>query len=183
MASEKLIGPPAFDENSCTWREYKKEVLVWQSFTNLPAARQGPALWMTLKGKAKEAVKDMELESIKSDTGIDEMIQKLDEVFRTDDNQAAYLAYRDFETYVRPTEMSMQDFIVKFESLNNEIKKYNMLLPEGVLAYRFLHTANLRDDEVKLCRATISEFKYKDMKAKILSLFGDKVQDNVPSIK
>ena len=115
MASEKSIGPPAFDESTCTWREYKKEVLVWQSFTSLAPSRQGPALWMTLKGKAKEAVKDMELDTIKGDTGIDKMIQKLDTVFKTDDNQAAYLAYKNFESYVRPSDMSMQDFVVKFE--------------------------------------------------------------------
>ena len=50
-----------------------------------------------------------------------------------------------------------------------------MVLPDGVLAYRFLHSANLKEDETKLCRATITEFKYKDMKQKVLSLCGDRV--------
>ena len=42
------------------------------------------------------------------------MIAKLDKLFKTDDNQAAYLAYRDFENLIRPIEMDFEDFIIKF---------------------------------------------------------------------
>ena len=122
MSSEKIIGPPNYDEKIYTWKEYKKEVDVWATLTNLRKPKQGPALWMALKGKAKEAVQEMTLDEIKSDNGFEQMIEKLDAVFKTDDNQAAYMAYRDFETFVRPADMTIQDFIIKFESLNNKIK-------------------------------------------------------------
>jgi hypothetical protein len=135
---------------------------------------------MALKGKAKEAVQEMTLDEIKADDGFEQMIEKLDAVFKTDDNQAAYMAYRDFETFARPADMTIQDFIIKFESLNNKIKKHQMTLPDGVLAYRFLHSANLKDEEMKLCRATIAEFKYKDMQQKVCSLYGDQVDKAVP---
>ena len=52
-----------------------------------------------------------------------------------------------------------------------------MTLPDGVLAYRFLHSANLKEDEMKLCRATIADFTYNDMKQKVLSLHGDRVNN------
>ena len=122
MSSEKIIGPPNYDEKIYTWKEYKKEVDVWATLTNLRKPKQGPALWMALKGKAKEAVQEMTLDEIKSDNGFEQMIEKLDAVFKTDDNQAAYMAYRDFKTFVRPADMTIQDFIIKFESLNNKIK-------------------------------------------------------------
>ena len=48
-----------------------------------------------------------------------------------------------------------------------------MVLPDSVLAYRFLHSASLKEDEVKLCRITIFD---DEMRYKVLSLFGDKVQ-------
>ena len=54
-----------------------------------------------------------------------------------------------------------------------------MKLPEGVLAYRFLHSANLSAEQMILCRATMTEFKYKEMKQKILNLYGDKVQNTI----
>ena len=131
---------------------------------------------MALKGKAKEAVKDMEISEIKKDTGLDDMMAKLDLLFKTDDNQAAYIAYRDFENLLRPPDMSFQDFIIMFESQHSQIKRYKMELPDGVLAYRLLHSANLKEDEIKLCRATITAFTYEEMKRKVLSLFCDKVQ-------
>ena len=56
-ASHALVTPPDFDESKMTWREYKKEIEVWSSLTNLAKEKQVPALWMALKGKAKEAVK------------------------------------------------------------------------------------------------------------------------------
>ena len=101
---------------------------------------------------------------------------KLDLLFKTDDNQAAYIAYRDFENLLRPPDMSFQDFIIMFESQHSQIKRYKMELPDGVLAYRLLHSANLKEDEIKLCRATITAFTYEEMKRKVLSLFCDKVQ-------
>ena len=180
MTSERIIGPPGFDDTKYSWKEYKKEVDVWATLTNLNNSKQGPALWMALKGKAKQAVQDMEIDKIKAEDGLEKMIARLDAVFKTYDNQAAYMAYRDFETFVRPVDMNIQDFIIKFESLNTQIKKHDMVLPDGVLAYRFLHSVNLKDEEMKLCRATIAEFKYKYMQQKVLSLYGDKVKDIAP---
>lgn len=185
MATSNIIVPPNFDESKMTWREYRKEVEVWASLTSLSKEKQGPALWMALKGKAKEAIKEMEIKDIKADSGLEVMMTKLDELFKTDDNQAAYLAYRDFEIFLRPQDMNFQDFVVKFESLNSHIKRHKMDLPDGVLAYRFLHSANLKEEEMKLCRATINEFSYKEMKSKVLNMCGDKVQSTLqePVIK
>ena len=87
--SSLIINPPVFDETKMTWREYKKEIEVWSMLTNLAKQKRGPALWMSLKGKAKEAIKEMDLNEIKAENGLDEMIRRLDEIFKTDDNQAA----------------------------------------------------------------------------------------------
>ena len=106
--SNVILTPPDFDESKTTWREYKKEVEVWSSLTTLGQEKQGPALWMALKGKAKDAVKEMEISDIKKEDGLTVMMKKLDDVFKTDDNQAAYLAYRDFENFIRPSEMSFK---------------------------------------------------------------------------
>ena len=171
--------PPDYDSKKHTWKTYKKEVEVWSSWTKLEDAKKGPALWSTLTGKAKEAVQEMELDEIKAADGLTKILNKLDEVFKTDINQEAYLAYRDFETFSRSSDMSMMDFAVKFEALNLKISKLDMKLPEGVLAYRFLHSANLSDEQMNLCRATMTEFKYKEMKQKILNLYGDKVQNTI----
>jgi len=175
--SSNKLGPGDFDESKYTWKNYKKEVEVWSKFTKLSDDKKGPALWCSLTGKAKEAIQEMEIAEISAADGLQKIIDKLDTLFKIDENQAAYMAYQEFESFVRSPDISLQDFVVRFESLNSKIKAHGMALPEGVLAYRFLHSANLSTEEMNLCRATINEFKYTDMKKKVLSLFGDKAQN------
>ena len=182
--SQKFItGPPDYDESKFTWKNYKMEVDMWSELTKLTPEKKGPALWISLTGKAKEVVQDMAKEDIKAADGLTKMMDQLDKIFKIDDNQAAYISYQEFETFRRPSDMSLQDYVVKFESLNSSIKRHDMNLPDGVLAYRFLHSANLQPDKMNLCRATINEFKYEEMKKKVLSLFGDKVHGLQSKIK
>jgi hypothetical protein len=176
--------PPAYDEEKYSWREYKKELEVWVELTSLPKRKQGPALFITLKGKAKEAISDMEIAELTDEVGFANMIAKLDNLFKKDENQEAYLAYKDFENFRRSQDMKIKDFIIKFESMYSRIKKHAMTLPEGVLAYRLLHSVNLRDEEMRLCRATIEKFEYEDMKKQIMRICGDEViKGNDPVIK
>ena len=42
-----------------------------------------------------------------------------------------------------------------------------MSLPEGVLAYNLLICANLTNDQQQLCRATVSDMTYDEMKKTI----------------
>ena len=86
MSNEKIIGPPNYDEAKFSWKEYKKEVEVWAMLTNLPKKKQGPALWMSLSGKAKEAIQDMDTDEIKADDGLHMTVAKLDSLFEVDDN-------------------------------------------------------------------------------------------------
>ena len=80
-----------------------------------------------------------------------------------------------FEEYKRPTEMPIQDYMIKFDSLHGKIKSLGMELPEGVKAYRLLHSANISDDEVKLCLATMAEFNYSEMRSQIMKICADEI--------
>ena len=52
---------------------WKKE-LVWSDFTDLDANRKGGALFLTLQGKAREAVlSGVDRTKIKSDKGVEEI--------------------------------------------------------------------------------------------------------------
>ena len=54
MASN-FKSSPALNENS-VHEQWKKEIALWQAFTDLSAEKQGPAIFLTLSGKAREAV-------------------------------------------------------------------------------------------------------------------------------
>ena len=84
------------------------------------------------------------------------LIEKLDSLYLEDINQSAYAAYESFEMYRRPKDMNMKEFLNNFERLYNKLKVYQMELPDGVLAYRVLKSANLSEENEKLARATIT---------------------------
>ena len=92
---------------------------MWRSLTSLEENKQGPALNLSLKDKAKEVVKDVDVEKITTDTGFESIIDILDSVYKKDEKtyQETYLAYKQFEEFKRPKEMAIKDYIVKFESL------------------------------------------------------------------
>ena len=69
--------------------------------------------------------------------------------------------------------MPIADFVVEFERLYNKAKAYDMVLPDGILAYEFLNNANISDSHEKLIRATMTELTYKAMKEQLCKVFGD----------
>ena len=175
MSNATKSSPPVFEENIQTWKEYKKELMMWKTLTSLEDNKIGPALYLALKGKAKEVIKDIDIQEIAVAGGLDKIVNALDEVFKKDENQEAYIAYKTFEEFRRSKDMKVKDYIIKFESLHTKLKSLKMELPEGVKAYRLLHSANMSEEECRLCLATIKEFKYNDMKMQVMKICGDEV--------
>ena len=69
----------------------------------------------------------------------------------------------------------MREYLNNFEKLYTKIKAHGMELPDGVLAYRVLNSANLSEEEMKLCRATLTTLQYDKMVEQLLKIFGDTV--------
>ena len=88
-----------------------------------------------------------------------------------DINQAAFIAYDKFEMFKRPANINIVDFINKFERLYNNIKKCDMELPTGVLAYRLLKSVDISEDKQQLARATMSIFMYDDLKKQLKAIY------------
>ena len=66
------------------------------------------------------------------------------------------MAYNKFETFHRPVEMSIVDYLNESERLYNQIK-HDTELPIGVLAYRVLKNANIthKNTATSLCNINI----------------------------
>ena len=74
--------------------------------------------------------------------------------------KTAYLAYEKFEKLKRPETMRITDYIIEFERLCYKIKVRKMVLPDDVLAYRVLQSANLSAEQQRLARTTTIELWY-----------------------
>ena len=76
-------SPPEFME-SMRWTDYKKEIKIWQALTTLNPEQQGPCLYLSLKGKAREAALEVDLEAIERKDGIRLILERLDALFLED---------------------------------------------------------------------------------------------------
>ena len=106
---------------------------------------------------------EIEIKDLTDDQGVKKLIEKLDSLYLEDINQSAYAAYESFEMYRRPKDMNMKEFLNNSERLYNKLKVYQMELPDGVLAYRVLKSANLFEENEKLAQATITTLTYESM--------------------
>ena len=129
----------------------------------LTAEKQGPFLYLSLKSKARKAALELDIDNIKGENGVQLILERLDALYLEGNIQTAYLAYQTFEIFQRPENMTMKNYLVKFEHLYTKIKDHKMELPDGVLAYRVLNSANLSNEQMTLCRAAMMDLKYPEM--------------------
>ena len=123
MATSSYKKPPTLGDGE-NYEQWLKEIKIWQMFTDLPKAKQGAALFLTLSGKARDIARDIDVDSLASDDGIKIIIEKLNPLYLKDKVQNAYIQYEPFEAYKRPKELNMKDYINEFERLHNKIKEY-----------------------------------------------------------
>ena len=92
--------------------------------TDLEKEKQDPAIYLPVNERIRKRCSTTKVKNINSEDGVDTLIKKLKSLFSKDTNQVAYLAYDKFESFKRPVDMNIVDFINEFERLFNNIKKY-----------------------------------------------------------
>ena len=138
MAS-KYVAPPLLKPEK--YESWRKEMKLWEMATNIELVKQAPTVFLTLDGKAREAVLEMDPETLNKDDGMKKLYDKLDTLFKEDANQSALIAYESFEIYQKPESMAVGDYLIEFDRLVARLNDHNIKLPEPVLAYRALKSA------------------------------------------
>ena len=67
--------------------------------------------------------------------------------------------------------MKVSEYKIVFERRYNKAKQYKMEVLDGVLAYRFLKSANLTENQQQLVKATLPAVTYENMTKKLSSMF------------
>ena len=55
--------------------------------------------------------------------------------------------------------MTISNYIIKFERLDDKMDNFHMALPDGVLTYKFLNNASISEQHKQLVRSTLTELK------------------------
>ena len=180
MDVKEIKAPPPM-RDGLPYSDWKYEIQIWEKFTSYEKKKRGPALFLSLTGSARDAAREIPLEEIDKDDGMSKLLTKLDELYLKDENNTAFEAYESFESYQRPSDMDMTTYINAFERLYQKAKNFKFELPDGVLAYRLLKSANLSSEHEQLARATLPSLTYANMKSQLKKIFNDSAP-SVPSV-
>ena len=168
----QLKAPPQFNPEVEDYERWKNDLEIWETFTDLSKSKQGPAVYLSLTGKAREAVRDIKAAQLNIEDGLQVIIQKLDAVFLKDSASRSFLTFQNFYQYRRGSGDDFETFIVKFEQLYHQVTEFKMVLPEGVQAFFLLVASNLSSEMEKLVRVTVTELTYENMRGQIKKIFG-----------
>ena len=86
---------PVFCLEDDNYRTWKSHVEVWQLYTKADKCRQGPLVYLSLKRKARDAVRGMSKDNFKKDNEFDLILAELDKVFKADNVTRAYCTFKD----------------------------------------------------------------------------------------
>ena len=145
MATRKLLVPPVL---SCIdeFEEWLDETEIWQCLTDMDKDKQGPTIYLSLDEKIRKTCSDLKVKDLNSENGVDILVNKLKSLTAKDIIRQVIWPMINLKL-LRPIDMSMVDFINEFERVYNNIKKYEMELPSGVLANRLLKSAEISEDK------------------------------------
>jgi len=165
--------PPGFNPNGGdSYADWKNDIEIWKLFTKEDTKRQGPAVYLTLQGDARDAIRAMDKDDIAKENGVDLIIQELDKVYLKDETTRAFCAFKEFVEYRRQSGVSFSKFIVEWNQKYGEVKKHKLDLVDGVKGYFLLVAANLTSEHERLVRAT-AKLEFDDIKEKLQRVFGE----------
>ena len=164
--------PPCFNAKYDDYSKWKRKLNLWKSVTEVEKKKHAGLILLRLDDDTQDTILEALGETdVNIDAGSQLVIDKLDAIFEKNKTISAFETYEAFECFKRSPDMSVSDFITEFEKRNNKIKAIKIELPDGVLAYRLLKSANLSQYNENLIKATITELKYDEMKEQMKKIF------------
>ena len=155
------------------------EINIWQGFTKEDETKQGRAIFLSLEVKTHQPSPVL----IKSKDGVKEIMKVLDKLYICDKVQLGFEIYNTFERLHCPADMTICGDINEFEPLLNKTTKFVTIMPEDILAYRLLKSADLSEEQEQLVKATIDKYMFKTMQEQLKRIYGDKKMSNETNFK
>ena len=157
-----------------TYESWKNEICMWNELTDLAKEKWALAIAVSLSGRAKECAMEIDVTVLKRETEVTDLLNELDILFKLDKVDLAYSAYKRFDSYSRPSDLSMAEFIIEFEKRYTSAKRHLKDLPDTILAFKLLDNANLdaSQKQLALTACSISDCSFKSMKSALNRIFG-----------
>ena len=149
--------------------------------TDLEKKQQGPVIYLSLPNKIRISCRDVTVSELNEDDGLNLLINILEKLYVKDSKASAYLAHEKFESFQRPADLNIIDYLHEFERLYYDIQRYEMTLPYD-LAYLVLKSAKLTPEKQQLARATIPKLTYENMRKQLKAIHHSSSCNSIDSL-
>ena len=140
--------PPCFSGEVEDFKEFLRDLAIWQHETDVPKKKHGAKLLRVLRGSAKAVCSEIELPDLLSEKGCDLIVQKLKEFYQP--HLEASLP-RAFERAIygepRRNKETFGDFVIRQEASFRELQAEGVKLEDSVKGYVLFRQANLNQTQ------------------------------------
>ena len=91
-------------EKESNYESWRKDIEIWCKLTDIPKKKQALAIHLSLDGRARVATSEIEVGDLESDTGVETILKKLDEIFLVDKGRRQFAAFQDLYNLRRSSE-------------------------------------------------------------------------------
>ena len=177
MSNFSLKHPPPFEKDE-EYEVWKRDVELWQEFTDLAKAKQAIAVNLCLRGRARVAASEVPIADLKKDDGVQTLLDRLDKVFLLDEGSRQFSVFSEFYKLKKSEGQAMDEFISQFEHVSYKMESQKMKLPDPVTAFMLLESCNFSDSEKKMVMSSLQSVTYDNMKSAIKRIFSETANFN-----
>ena len=126
------------------FREYKREVWVWEIETPLPQNKRGAALMRGLSGRAKELVRHIEPSDLFRDDGVKVLLSHLQTIEKESDQKLEEMSERFFGIIRRPGE-TYEEFLPRADNVRMDLQREDptFSMSDGMWSLYLLRRCNI----------------------------------------
>ena len=168
----KIPLPKLKVESSYT--EWKSELLMWTVVCGYFKKEQRIIVLLQSlcqNQKVKKVISTIALTDLNKDDGLNVLLDKLNEFFKTEQTQYLYYTCTKFNNFSRSEEMDINEYVIEFEYLNDQMLKFELKLPDKLLCLKLLDGASLNTNQMQMTLSITSALKYRSMKAALKWIF------------
>ena len=135
------------------YERWKTEIKAWELVTDVPNAKRGIAIALSLPDNDSSKIREQVFEEIPIDdlikeTGIKTLSDFMDLKLGKEDLEDSSEKYEDIKNCKRSKHQNITEFILEFEQKYNRIAKKDIKLPEEILAFELLNANISKQDKM-----------------------------------
>ena len=182
QAGGRTVDCPVFDPNETAYEQWRKEVEVWRMVTTLPKKKHGSFVFLAMRGRAKDAVFQMNKDTLGQTNGFEEVLKVLDEIYMPQVFEKKSRNFNDLWKCFRKPNDPVIEWAVDWHGKFLNYESVAGVLPSETAAMMFIMAAGLTTDQRQSIRMHMgTNITYAKVREIVKVMFVAKDDDNQES--